>query len=732
MERNTNRNREKCRSFKAKIGCIHLDFNPVVTIISAVIIWAFVIWCVVDTETASNGMKDAKRWITETFTWLYIGTQDVWFFFLVILYFSKYGKMKLGKDHDKPEFSNATYFTMLFSAGIAIGLFYYAVAEPIFHYVPGGPGYNRYWGRYTDNQRAQDAINITLFHWGAHAWVVYSLVGVLMGLVSYRQGLPMTIRSCFHPLIGDMIYGWVGDVIDILSVIVTMFGVCTSLGLGVITLNSGINRLNSDIDESTDNQIIIIWLITVVATISVISGLRVGIRRLSEICFCLGMTLMLFVLFSDNTWFLLNLYVQSIGYYFQWLIQLGFHTDAFAQLGNAPDKLENPTWMDGWTIFYWGWWIAWSAFVGMFIAKVSRGRTIRNVINATMTAPILYSFFWLCIFGGVGIKMEREAELNNVTCNSVLGGGNSTASYNGLYRLSCRAFSRMFFDVLGQYGDNLEGFLFGLSLATIVLYFVTSSDSGSLVIDCLSANGSPEPPVLQRIFWALTEGACATALLKAGGRDALDALQTVSIAGGLIYTVIICFMCISIWKVVKEEAGESNPNAPQFSSSILAVLGCISAQKWLNVFFAAVFPWYRGGQAAGKIYNQKPWPHMLALAVMMYAWIALEIAEVASNGLAYIGWVILFGFFAYLIAIRVAIRNRYGIQGSLFEDALAVIFMYPLVVDQMHEHVFYGQDMPEKSQQVQDNIGMDNPGQLNHGVQTHEQSNGRKFEEAHF
>lgn len=212
----------------------------------------------------------------------------------------------------------------------------------------------------------------------------------------------------------------------------------------------------------------------------------------------------------------------------------------------------------------------------------------------------------------------------------------------------------------------------------------------------------------------------------------MDALQTVSIAGGLIYTVIICFMCVAIWKVVKEEAGESNPNAPQFSSSILAVLGCTSHQKWLNVFVAAVFPWLRGGQAAGKIYNQKSWPHMLALAVLMYTWVALEIAEVAENGLAYVGWVVLFGFFAYLAVIRVAIRSRCGIQGSLFEDALAVIFLYPLAVDQMHEQVFCGQDWQEKRQQMHGDIGLHNRGQLDNDVQTHEQSNGKKFEEAHF
>ena len=565
--------------------------------------------------------------------------------------------------------------------------------------------------RYSDNQRAQDAINITLFHWGVHAWVVYSIVGILMGLVAYRQGLPMTIRSCFHPLLGDRIFGWMGEVIDTLSVIVTMFGVCTSLGLGVVTINSGLNRMNSDIEENSTNQIIIIWAITFIATISVISGIKVGIRRLSEICFAMGMMLMMFVLFNDNTWFLLNLYVQSIGYYFQWLIQLGFHTDAFAQLKNAPDGKEAPSWMDDWTIFYWGWWIAWSAFVGMFIAKVSRGRTVKNVINATMTAPILYSFLWLCIFGGVGIRMEREATLKNITCNSTYGGKMSTKPFEGLYRLSCRGYSQMFFDVLEQYGENINGFLFGLSLATIILYFVTSSDSGSLVIDCLSANGNPEPPIAQRIFWAVTEGACATALLKAGGKDALDALQTVSIAGGLIYTVIMCFMCVALWQVLKDEAGDSNPDVPHFSSSIFAVFDFNSARKWWKVLITTFAPWWPAGQAAGKIYNQRSWPHMLTMAVLFYGWITLEITEIAEDGLAYIGWVVLFAFFAYVVGIRVAIRQKGGIMGSMVEDAFAVILLYPLAIDQMHEEIMQ-EDGRRKKYELGD-VGLENKTHVN-------------------
>ena len=217
--------------------------------------------------------------------------------------------------------------------------------------------------------------------------------------------------------------------------------------------------------------------------------------------------------------------------------------------------------------------------------------------------------------------------------------------------------------------------------------------------------------------------------MKAGGTDALNALQTVSIAGGLVYTVIICFMCVAVWKILKEEAGENDPQAPQFSCSLLAAFDFNSAAKWLNVLIAAIFPWLRGGQAAGKVYNQKSWPHMLVLSLLMYAWIALEIGEIAEDGLAYIGWVVLFAFFVYLMAIRIAIRARSGIEGSMFEDALVVIFLYPLTVDQMHEHIFYGEDAQESRRH--EDIGLDNRGKAN-DMHTDEKSNGGKFEDAQF
>ena len=507
-----------------------------------------------------------------------------------------------------------------------------------------------------------------------------------MAVVAYRKDLPMTIRYCFYPLLGDWIYGTVGDVIDILSIVSTMFGVCTTLGLGAMTLNSGINRVNSDFDESVDNQIIIIWVVTAMATISVITGLKVGVRRLSEVCFGLGVALMLIILFYDKTFYLLNLYVQSVGYYLQHFMQLGSHTEAFAQLGNAPDRKQAPEWIDAWTIFYWGWWISWSPFVGMFIAKISRGRTIKSYINATLTAPILFSFLWFTIFGGAGLNMEREAALKGINCSSEYGGTNATKPSGTLFRLSCRGKSQMYFDLLQQYGD-IGQFLNVISIAAIVLYFVTSADSGSLVMDSLAANGNPDPPILQRIFWAFTEGACATALLKVGGQAALETLQTVAVAAGLPYAMLISAMCVSLWRALKVEDVHFDPSTiRKFNASLCDVL---LFPYWNNVkrfVIAVLAPWLPAGRAAGKVFRKSPLPYMFIMASLFYGWVILEITEVVVHGLAYVGWVVLCGFFVYLMGVRSAIREESAIPGNMIMDGLTVVF-YPFAVDQMEKHM---------------------------------------------
>ena len=471
-----------------------------------------------------------------------------------------------------------------------------------------------------------------------NAWVVYTLVGLLLALMAHREGLPLTMKSCFYPLMGDRIFGWPGDLVDILSVIATLFGVCTSLGLGTMQINQGLHLLAPSIPVSTDAQLVIIWAITAVATASVLSGVGYGIRRISEFCFCCGLALMLIVLFMDNTVFLLNLYVQSMGFYFQNILQLGFHSDAFEQLGpsyGAGDRGEvlpegitssdGPAgWMNSWTIFYWGWWIAWCPFVGMFIAKISVGRTVKEFIGGTMAAPVVYVFMWMIIFGGSGVRMEREAAGAGLCCHNLdmarvanltsssptstvamedglcltdkcnpcslellatMKGsyqewqeeveelqeaswwGKTTVSRN-LTRLSCRRTEEMWFDMMMSYGD-LGPFLSIFSLISLILYFVTSSDSGSLVIDCLASNGHPDPPRLQRLLWALTEGLTATALLVAGGEVALQALQAMSIATGLVYTILMCIACQALWLALQVEGGELDPRGPDFSIHVL-------------------------------------------------------------------------------------------------------------------------------------------------------------------
>ncbi|XP_028401314.1 uncharacterized protein LOC114524439 [Dendronephthya gigantea] len=691
----------KYHSFEAKVGPVRISINPVVTILSALIIWGFVIICMIMPSDAMNAMNSAKSWITTTSTWFYVGTKNIWLVFVLFILFSKHSKTKLGKDDDEPEFSDMTYFTMLFAAGVGIGLFYFGVAEPVIHYETHMPYANRYWGRYNDNQRSRDAMNITLFHWGLHAWVVYVIVGLLLAYVGHRHGQPMTVRSCFYPLLGDQVNGIAGDLIDTVSVVGTMFGVCTSLGLGVITLNSGLHRLISSIeDENQTARIIIIWVITAMATISVVSGLKVGIRRLSEICFGLGMFLMLFVFFRGGTWYYLNVYVQGIGYYLQYAIEVSFHTDAYAQEGNAPDGKESPTWMKDWTIFYWGWWISWSPYIGMFIAKISRGRTIRNYLMCTMTAPILYTFLWFSIFGGAGLNLEREAALAGINCSSPLGGKLANEPYDGMYRLSCRTSAQMFFDLMQSFNDRLTPFLHVVSLVSITLYFVTSSDSGSLVIDCLSANGSDNPPVIQRVFWAVTEGACATGLLLAGGTDALNALQTVSVAAGLPYTVIVCFMCVALWEAIStDKKPEKKSNA--FLTGLFHVFTFpLSSQKLLDFAIALTIPWFPAGRASTKPGGRKISTQMISLAVLFYSFIILLILKKVENDIIYFGWVVLMGYFAFVTAIRANIRQTYKIDGNMVLDFLVVMFLHPFAVDQMDRQVLY-----ERAKKDDENFG---------------------------
>ena len=398
------------------------------------------------------------------------------------------------------------------------------------------------------------------------------------------------------------------------------------------------------------------------------------------------------------SFYMLNLYVQAWGWYVFTIPVLSLQTDAFAQLDSAPDGMGAPaSWMDDWTIFYWGWWISWAPFVGMFTAKISKGRTVREFINGVMTIPIIYSFWWLVVFGGAGLEMERAAARAGVVC-SYTENAPADAPVEFTYidgvkitRLSCQSAERQYFSLWEQYpAFNFYGML---SIGVIVLYFVTSSDSGSLVIDCLTANGNPHPPVFQRIFWALTEGAAACALLVAGGSDAVRAVQTASILAGLPYTFVLCFLCPALWDVLKQEAGDFNYNRPEFSCHLMDP---ISSQGYTNKRIVSVIknifaPFLDIGDAASTLHTNKVAKVMeyIIPAVLFYGWILMMalIPVAAPYKIWATAWCLYIAFVANLTRLRGTTRTLRGMEGDYVTDFCASLILFPLVATQCGEEV---------------------------------------------
>eukprot|EP00892_Ulva_mutabilis_P009685 jgi/Ulvmu1/7089/UM033_0150.1 len=683
-------------------------------------------------EKANQDLGDVQLWVTFTFSWLIMGAPNIFVVFLVILFASKLGALKLGHKDDKPEFPTASWFMMMFSAGIGIGLFFFGVAEPMQHYEPcyaepfAGPGSECYGNRYAqlpDNERAQQAINLTGFHWGMHGWASYSIVGICLGVMVHRKGFAMTLKSAFYPILKDKIYGWIGDMIDVLSVVTTLSAVCTALGLGVKSLNAGLNRLNPDITVSDNTQTAVIWCITVLATISVISGVRLGIRRISEVNFVLGQILLMVMLFNEDTWYILNSTVQAIGFYLQNFVQVGTHMDAFdmgpaetiyGEKSNttvhmtslAPDgSSSDRTWFNVWTLFYYAWWAAWSPFVGMFIAKISRGRTVRQVILGSLAAPAFYIFVWFTMFGSAAFRMERQAANFGLDCE------NPVVELAGRewWRLSCRQGTDMWFDLYANY--PMAKFYWGVSIASLILYFVTSSDSGSLVIDCLTANGNPHPPVLQRVFWSVTEGAVANALLKAGGTVGLQALQAVSVIAGLPYTIVLLCMCYALWDALSEDYDNNHGIVRDVKESWVTGLIDVldyptSSVKQIGKTLIAVFvPFKFSGAAKRYVYGGSGVPYMVAGGVMFYGWVLLLALNVVQPGLYVIGWLLYLSYTLWLGVTRSSMRDLRNIGGNMLVDILAGIIAYPFVAVQISDEA----DAASDDSQMRSSEGKDDP-----------------------
>ena len=489
-----------------------IKVNPPVFFVSAGLILAFALFGAFLPQQAGLVFNQVQAMIVRDFGWLYIASVAGFLVFVIYLMLSRHGDVKLGPDESEPDYSYVSWFAMLFSAGMGIGLVFFGVAEPIQHYAspPVGEGGTA--------EAARQAMTLTFFHWGLHAWAIYIVVGLSLAYFSFRRGLPLTIRSALYPLIGQRIFGPIGHAIDIFAVLGTMFGVATSLGLGVLQVNAGFSYLFGA-PVNTSVQLMLIASITLLATLSVFLGLDRGVKRLSEINIVLALLLLGFVLFAGSTVFLLQAFVQNVGTYLGSVVTRTFRMYAYE---------PNP-WLADWTLFYWGWWIAWSPFVGMFIARISRGRTIREFVGGVLMVPVLFTFLWMTVFGNTAIDLDRTGVapiVQSVADNLPV------ALFETLAALPFSAITSLVATLL------------------IITFFITSADSGALVIDMITSGGAENPPVWQRIFWAICAGTIAAVLLVAGG---LEALQAAAITSALPFAVIMIFICCGLFRALQME-----------------------------------------------------------------------------------------------------------------------------------------------------------------------------------
>ena len=489
-----------------------MQVNPPVFFVSAALILAFVLFGALFPERAGRVFNMVQAEIVRDFGWFYIVAVAAFLLFVIFLMLSRYGDIKLGPDDSEPEYSYLSWFAMLFSAGMGIGLLFFGVAEPVQHYArpPVGEG--------STIESARQAMVLTFFHWGLHAWAIYLVVGLALAYFAFRRGLPLTLRSGLFPLIGQRIHGPIGHAIDIFAVLGTMFGVATSLGFGVLQVNAGFAHLFG-LPVSATVQVVLIAVITGMATLSAGTGLDKGVKRLSELNIILAIALLVFVLAAGSTVFLLQAFVQNIGAYLGAVVQRTFRMYAY----------EPNAWLGDWTLFYWGWWISWSPFVGMFIARISRGRTIREFITGVLLVPVLFTFLWMTVFGNTAIALDLSGAAPIV----------QTVADNMPVAL---------FEVLEQLPLSMVAS--GLATLLVITFFVTSADSGALVIDMITSGAAPNPPVWQRIFWAVCAGVVAAVLLLTGG---LKALQTAALASALPFAIVMLFICYGLLRALQTE-----------------------------------------------------------------------------------------------------------------------------------------------------------------------------------
>ncbi len=511
-----------------------LDIHNPVFLISTLVIIIFLIGSVVAGDAAATFFGNLRKSITSNFDWFFLIGGNVFVLFCIYLVVSPLGKVRLGGKDARPDYSMLSWFAMLFAAGMGIGLMFWSVAEPVVYsagvwgYAPLGVSESR-----------EMAFAVTIFHWGLHPWAIYAVVALSLAFATYNRGLPLTVRSAFHPIFGDAVWGWTGHIIDILAVFATIFGLATSLGLGAQQANAGLSYLFG-LPNSAVIQTVLITLITLVALCSVVAGLDKGVKRLSEFNIILALLFMTAIIVLGPT---LEIFK-------------GFATNTIAYAKNIIPLSnwigrEDAGFLHDWTTFYWAWWIAWSPFVGMFIARVSKGRTVRQFVTCVLIIPTIVSILWMSAFGGAAIDqvIDQAGSLENaIVVESAPTADNPQATktvYNSeLAKQVNDGYAKAMFTMF-EGGFPMAGLLSFIGIVLVITFFVTSSDSGSLVIDSITAGGLIDSPVAQRVLWCLLEGAIAIVLLWSGG---LSALQAASVATGLPFTLILLIMCVATYK----------------------------------------------------------------------------------------------------------------------------------------------------------------------------------------
>jgi BCCT family betaine/carnitine transporter len=509
-----------------KVGPFGLDIHNRVFLISGLAIIAFVAVTLMFQAQAALLFSGMRDWLTSRLDWFFISAANIFVLLCLVLIVSPLGKVRLGGTDATPDFSYLGWFSMLFAAGMGIGLMFFGVSEPLTHFNTAFAGIDVVDGVRIDSAplggAAGDALAAerlgmaaTIYHWGLHPWAIYAVLALGLALFSFNKGLPLTIRSVFYPLLGERVWGWPGHIIDILAVLATLFGLATSLGLGASQASAGLNYL-FNWPEGITTQILLVVGITMIALASVLAGLEAGVKRLSEINMSLAALLLVFVILVGPTLAIITGFFANLGAYFQYLPALA-----------NPVGREDAGFSQVWTAFYWAWWISWSPFVGMFIARVSRGRTVREFLISVLLIPSLACVLWMTVFGGTAISQ--------VVQDNYLAAAEAA--------LPLQLFTML--DAL-----PLAGITSFIAIILVVVFFITSSDSGSLVIDTIAAGGKVDAPTPQRVFWCTFEGLVAIALIMGGG---LVALQAMAVSTGLPFTLVLLASCVAVVKGLMSE-----------------------------------------------------------------------------------------------------------------------------------------------------------------------------------